>query len=433
MADEPSREPDWARWRRPGPTAAQRRHDVWLALAALAGAVAVTVLISSMGASLWDHGPPLAEQLAWGAALTLPLVARRRFPLTVMVVLGALLVAVQVRQVGDNLVPSVALFLAIFSAGAWGRDRARARWARVAVIVAMFAWLGFGLVKFLVEPAPPFEGAAGPLDPVLATVLYGIGFNLLFFLSAYFFGEMAWVSARRQAELEHRAEQLRRSQEQNTRGAIVAERVRIARDLHDVVAHHVSVMGVQAGAARRVLDRDPDLAREALRTVEDTARTAIGELRGLLGVLRADPDDPPGDAGEKEGEKKGETSSPGLDQLPELAELARSAGLDVAHGVYGEPRPVPEGVALSVYRIVQESLTNVVKHADARKADVRVRFLENSLEVEVSDDGRGPRGTPNRTGFGLVGMRERVAVHGGELEVGPRRDAGYRVRARFPA
>ena len=426
MTDEPPREPAWAQWRRPRPAGAEWRSDLWLALAALVGAVLVAVLINSMGASPWDDGPPLAEQIAWGAALTLPLVARRRYPLTVMVVIGALLIVVQARQVGDNLVPSVALFLAIFSAGAWGQDRTRARWARIAVIVAMFGWLGFGLVKFLLAPVPPFEGAAGPLDPVIASVLYGIGFNLLFFLSAYFFGDMAWESARRQAELEHRAEQLRRSQEQNTRGAIVAERVRIARDLHDVVAHHVSVMGVQAGAARRVLDRDLDLAREALRTVEGTARTAIGELRGLLGVLRADQDEVP--------DKVGETSSPGLDQLPELVELARSAGLDVVHGVYGDPRPVPEGVALSVYRIVQESLTNVVKHADARKADVRVRFLENSLEVEVTDDGRARNGTSSgRAGFGLVGMRERVAVHGGELEAGPRRDAGYRVRARFPA
>ncbi|MGW4113277.1 sensor histidine kinase [Actinosynnema sp. NPDC004786] len=432
MTDERSREdgrgaePDWARWRRPGPTPAQQRHDVWLALAAMACTVVVTVLISSMGASPWDGGPPLVEQFAWGAVLTAPLVARRRFPLVVLLVVAVLFIVAQSRRVGDNLVPSVALFLAMFSAGAWGRDRTRARWARIAVVVGMFAWLGFGLVRFLVEPAPEFARASGPLDPVLASVLYGIGFNLLFFLAAYFFGDMAWVSARRQAELEHRAEELRRSQEQNTRGAIVAERVRIARDLHDVVAHHVSVMGVQAGAARRVLDRDPELARDALRTVEDTARTAIGELRGLLGVLRADPD-------EAVAEAAGETSSPGLDQLPELAEQARSAGLEVVHGVYGDPRPVPEGVALSVYRIVQESLTNVVKHADARKADVRVRFLENSLEVEIADDGRGRGSGAARAGFGLVGMRERVAVHGGELETGPRRDAGYRVRARFPA
>ncbi|WP_367130159.1 sensor histidine kinase [Saccharothrix sp. HUAS TT1] len=420
-------EPEWARWRRPGPTAVQRRHDVWLALAAVAGAVAVTVLVNSMGALVSGGAPALAEQLAWSAAVTVPLVARRRFPLAVVVAVGVVFIVAQARQVGDNLMPSVALFMAIYSAGAWAQDRTRSRWVRLAVVVAMFTWLGIGLVRFLVRPVLPFENAVGPLDPVLASVLYGIGFNVLFFLSAYFFGESAWVSARRQAELEHRAEELRRSQEQNTRGAIIAERVRIARDLHDVVAHHVSVMGVQAGAARRVLDRDPELAREALRTVEETARTAIGELRGLLGVLRAEPD-------EVVPEEAGKTSSPGLEQLPDLAEVARSAGIAVEHGVYGEPRPVPEAVALSVYRIVQESLTNVVKHADARRADVRVRFLEKSLEVEVADDGRGRAGaSTGRVGFGLVGMRERVAVHGGELEAGPRRDAGYRVRARFPA
>ena len=212
------------------------------------------------------------------------------------------------------------------------------------------------------------------------------------------------------------------------RGAVVAERVRIARDLHDVVAHHVSVMGVQAGAARRVLDRDLDLARSTLQTVEDTARTAIGELRGLLGVLRADPAEEPVPVEEGLG---AQTSSPGLEQLPELAAMARSAGLEVEHGVYGEPRPVPEGVALTVYRIVQEALTNVVKHAGAASADVRVRFLEQALEVEVADDGRGAGSGSG--GFGLVGMRERVAVHGGELEAGPRRDGWYRVRARFPA
>ncbi|WP_083752435.1 sensor histidine kinase [Saccharothrix sp. ALI-22-I] len=423
----PVDEPVWSQWRRPRPSPAQQRHDVWLALAVLAGAVSVIVLVNSMGAFSLGDAPTLAEQFAWGAAMTLPLMLRRRFPLVVLLVVGVLFIAAQVRHTGDNVVSAIALLQAIYSAGAWAQDRTRGRWTRIAVIAAMFLWHGVWLVGFLVRPAPPFEDAAGPLDPVLASVLYGIAFNALFFLAAYFFGDMAWVSARRQAELEHRAEQLRRSQEQNTRGAIVAERVRIARDLHDVVAHHVSVMGVQAGAARRVVDRDLDLAREALRTVEDTARTAIGELRGLLGVLRAD-------TVEDVEEVAGETSSPGLDQLPELAAMARSAGLEVDHDVYGEPRPVPQGVALSVYRIVQESLTNVVKHADARKADVRVRFLETSLEVEVADDGRGRAGTSDRkSGFGLVGMRERVAVHGGELEAGPRRDGGYRVRARFPA
>ncbi|SFB63885.1 Signal transduction histidine kinase [Amycolatopsis marina] len=412
----------WSRWRRPLPTAAQQRHDVWLGLAVVAGAMVMTVLVNSMGAFAFGSAPSLTEQFAWGAAVTLPLVLRRRFPLAVLIVVGVLFIAAQARQTGDGLIPSVALFLAIYSVGAWERRRTVARWARVGVIVAMFAWLGVGLVKFLVSPSPEFEGAAGPLDPVLASVLYGIGLNLLFFLTAYFFGNLAWLSARRQAQLEDGAERLRRSQEQNTHGAIVAERVRIARDLHDVVAHHVSVMGVQAGAARRVFDGDADFARSTLATIEETARTAIGELRGLLGVLREEPEPP-----------EPRSASPGLDQLPDLVAAARSTGLDVNYGVYGEHRAVPDAVAVSAYRVVQEALTNVVKHARARAADVRVRFLDAELEIEVTDDGLGEVGVAERTGgFGLVGMRERVAVHGGRLEAGPRQGGGYRVRAGFP-
>ena len=380
----------------------------------------MTVLVNSMGAFALGKPPHLGEQVAWGVALTVPLVVRRRYPLVVLVVVGVLFIAAQARQIGDNFVPSIVLFLAIFTAGGWAPDRRRAVFVRVGLVVAMFAWLGFGLVRFLVGPVRDYEHAAGPLDPVLASVLYGIGFNLLYFLSSYFFGELAWLSARRLAELEFRTDQLRLSQEQNTRGAIVAERMRIARDLHDVVAHHVSVMGIQAGAARRVLDTDHDLARTSLETVEKTARTAIGELRSLLGVLRADPE-PAEDV----------TAAPGLEQLPDLVETARSTGLEVGHGTYGEPRPVPPGVALSAYRVVQEALTNVVKHAGASKADVRVRFLATALEVEVTDDGKG-RAAAAGGGFGLVGMRERVSVHGGEFEAGPRRGAGYLVRASLP-
>lgn len=195
--------------------------------------------------------------------------------------------------------------------------------------------------------------------------------------------------------------------------------MRIARDLHDVVAHHVSVMGIQASAARRVLDRDHELAGSALRTVEETARTAISELRGLLGVLRSEPD-----TGEDH------EASPGLAQLPDLVAATRSAGLDVRYGEYGEPRPVPDSVAMTAYRVAQEALTNVVRHSGARSAELRVRFLENSLEIEVTDDGHG--GSPS-SGFGLIGMRERTAVHDGEFEAGPRRDGGFLVRASLPA
>ncbi len=411
----------WQRWRRPRPTPAEQRQDILLALAVLAIALSMTVLVNSMGAFLLGPAPSLLEQFIWGVVLTAPLAVRRRFPLAVLLVIGVLFIVAQWRQVGDNFVPSVTLFLAIYTVGAWEPNRALARWSRVGVIATMFAWLGFGLVAFLVEPAPTFEDAAGPLDPVLSSVLYNIGFNLMYFLSAYFFGNLAWLSARRKAELEHNAAELRRSQERNTHGAIVAERVRIARDLHDVVAHHVSVMGVQAGAARRVLDTDPELSRAALQTVEETARTAIGELRGLLGVLRA----------EDQPEAEPLSGTPGLDQLSDLVSTARSTGLQVEHGVYGDPRPVPDGVALSAYRVVQEALTNVVRHAGAHKADVRVRYLDTTLEVEITDDGRGRGGRPT-TGFGLLGMRERVAVHGGELEAGPRRGTGFRVRASLP-
>ncbi|ANZ43186.1 histidine kinase [Lentzea guizhouensis] len=404
-------------WRRPGPTPAQRRRDIGVAVLVLLAGVEFTVLVDSMGAYPFLNPPGLPAQVAWTAALSLPLVVRRRFPLAVMLLVSVLFLAAQWNQAGDSLVSSGVLFLAIFTVGAWERNRLVARWSRIGVIGVMFLWLGFNLVRFLLGPDVPSDKMDGPMDPVLARVLYGLEFNIFFFVFAYVVGEMAWTAARRQAQLEFQADELRRSQEQNVRGAIAAERMRIARDLHDVVAHHVSVMGIQAGAARRVLDSDPVLARDALQTVEKTARTAISELRGLLGVLRADAE-------------SDFQAAPGLDDLPELLETARSAGLEVSHGVYGDPREVPSAVAVSAYRVVQEALTNVVKHSGASHVDVRMRFLDSALELEVADDGRG-RST-GESGFGLVGMRERVAVHGGTLEAGPRRSSGYLVRASLP-
>jgi signal transduction histidine kinase len=375
----------------------------------------MTVLTDSMGVQ--HSSPVLIEQFSWGVALTLPLVVRRRFPLAVLLVIGVLFIAAQARRVDDNFVPSLALFIAVYTVGAWERNRTAARWSRIIVILVMFGWLAYSAFMVAAQP-PDFPNAGGLLSPLLASVVYGTLFNLLYFAGAYLFGNTAYLAARREYELKQRAEELRLSQEQNTRGAIVAERVRIARDLHDVVAHHVSVMGVQAGAARRILDKDIGLAREALQTVEQTARVAIGELRGLLGVLRAEDSDTP------------ETQMPGLERMSELVSSAETAGIEVEYGVFGEPWPVPEAVAVSAYRVVQEALTNVVKHADARSASVRMRYLTHALEVEVTDDGRGGGKTAN--GFGLLGMRERVAVHSGELEAGPRRDGGYRVRVSFP-
>lgn len=413
-------EPDWSRWRRPRPTAVEQRRDVWVALAVLAFAMCMLVLINSIGAFAFGDAPSLAEQLAWGVALCVPLAVRRRYPLAVVIVVSVLFIAAQERHIGDNTTPSVVLFLAVYTVGAWEQNRVVALWSRTGVIVVMFGWLAVAFAEAWIAPRPEYEAAAGPLDPFLAAVLLNVFINIVYFLTAYWFGNTSWLSARRQAQLEYQTDELRQSQERNMTGAIIAERLRIARDLHDVVAHHVSVMGVQAGAARRVLDKDPELAREALQTVEQTARSAIGELRGLLGVLRAD-----------EQPVVTHAASPGLEQLDELVTSARATGLEVRHGVYGEPRPVPDGVALSAYRVVQEALTNVVKHAAARNAEVRVRYLDQALEIEVTDDGVGPTRAVGG-GFGLVGMRERVAVHGGELEAGPRRDVGYRVRASLP-
>ncbi|AYY14833.1 sensor histidine kinase [Actinobacteria bacterium YIM 96077] len=430
----------WQRWQRPRPSPEELRKDVWVAALVMAGALVATVLVNSMGALAFGDAPALAEQLAWGVALTAPLAVRRRFPVLVALIVAGLFIAAQARHVGDNFVPSLALFLAIYSLGAWGADRVVARWVRVGIIVAMFGWLGFGMTETLMSPAPDFDGAAGPLDPLLAMTVHTIGFNLLFFLGAYFFGNIAWESARRQHELRVQGDQLRRSQMENARQAVTAERLRIARDLHDVVAHHVSVMGVQAAAARRVFDSDHNLARKSLDAVESTARTAIGELRGLLGVLRAEAHDD--GAGERAGEGDGpHVSAPGLEEIEDLLQETRGTGLRVEYSTFGEPRPVPEAVALTAYRIVQEALTNTVRHAGASEVDVRVRYLDRLLEVEVSDDGRGaavepePAGHRERSdagGLGLVGMRERVAVHEGELEVGARRGGGFRVRARLP-
>jgi signal transduction histidine kinase len=416
-------EPDWSRWRRPRPAPAELRRDIWVALAVFVVALMMIVLINSTGAFAFDTVPSLGEQFAWGAGLSLPLAVRRRFPVAVLIVISVMFIAAQANHIGDNTTPSVALFLSVYTVGAWERSRPAAVWSRIGVIVVMFGWLVASLIRDISAPVGDFDDAAGPLDPLVAAVLLNLLINVVYFLAAYLFGNMAWLSARRQAELTNRTELLRESQEQNMRGAIVAERLRIARDLHDVVAHHVSVMGVQAGAARRALDKDPALSRTALQSVEETARTAIGELRGLLGVLRAEEPTEDDDTF---------PAARGLDHLTELVSSARSAGLDVRHGVYGEPRPVPDGVALSAYRVVQEALTNVVKHAGARSAEVRVRYLDSALEVEVTDDGRGRGEPPGGGGLGLVGMRERIAVHGGELEAGPRRDVGYRVRASLP-
>jgi signal transduction histidine kinase len=409
-------------WRRPGPTAEQRRNDVFVGVAVAALAQLNLVLATSAGMFVTGPPPSRLEQIVWPLAVTLPLAVRRRWPTAAAIVISAAFIAAQIRHAPEQQVSNGALYIAIYTLGAWGRDRARARWVRIAIIVAMFAWLAVAVGRDVADlPADAFADAAGPLEPLLAAIAGGVLLNALFFGFAYYFGETAWISARRRHQLEVQAEELRRLAAEAGERAVMGERVRIARELHDVVAHHVSVMGVQASATRRVLDRDPAKARAALAAVEQSARTAVEELRRMLNLLRATggPEERP--------------SGSGVDHLEELVANARDAGLTATLGVYGEPVPLPDSLSQAVYRIVQEAVTNTIKHANASMIDVRVRYHAAELELDVTDDGRGaPPGAPAGVGLGLIGMRERVAAHEGTVEARSREGGGYRVRARFP-
>jgi len=226
------------------------------------------------------------------------------------------------------------------------------------------------------------------------------------------------------AELEARAARLEREREEKAERAVLDERTRIARELHDVIAHNVSVMVVQASAGEELFDSDPQRARESLSAVASTGRAALAELRRLLGVTRAEEDD---------AQRASYTPQPGIDHLDELLRQVRETGLAVELSVLGEPRALPEGVGLCAYRIVQEALTNTLKHADASHAAVRVRYVADALELQVLDDGGGAAAVNGESsGHGLIGMRERVALFGGELFTRSRDGHGYEVRARIP-
>jgi len=231
------------------------------------------------------------------------------------------------------------------------------------------------------------------------------------------------------AAMEERARYLAETRDEEARRRVAEERLRIARDLHDSVAHSMASISVQAGVGAHVLDERPDDARAALLAIKHASGEALAELRATLGMLRSD------DAAPRE-------PTAGLDRLPALVESSRAAGLPVDVVVEGEARPLPPAVDTAAFRIVQESLTNVIRHAGPARATVAVRHGDDGIEIEVTDDGRGDTGGANHGagegngadagGHGLVGMRERVALLGGELVAGNRPAGGYRVQVRFP-
>jgi signal transduction histidine kinase len=243
--------------------------------------------------------------------------------------------------------------------------------------------------------------------------------NIPIFVLPWAIGDSVQTRRKYLANLEERAASLEREREERDRWAVDNERARIARELHDVVAHHVGVMVVQAGAARSVLADQPDDARQAILAIENTGRDALGELRRLVGFLRDD----------ESTATRG--PQPGVGELRGLIDTMREAGVATQLEIEGTPVTLPPAIGLCVYRVVQEALTNTLKHADADHASVRLRYEPSALTVEIEDDGRETVG-PGNGGHGLAGMRERVALFGGDLEVGPRTDGGFAVRATLP-
>jgi signal transduction histidine kinase len=321
---------------------------------------------------------------------------RRRYPL--MVVPGVLAPWFALSFTYPETDPTYAFFavlVAIFTAAAYNELRP--------------ALLALGLVLAFFAVGAAVDSTSGASDVV---------FISFFVIGAWLLGRALRGRTRYASALEAHAERLEFDRDAQARAAVVVERARIARELHDVIAHSISVMVLQAGGVRRRLGDEQARERTALETVESTGREALGELRLLLGMLRAgdEPSDP----------------QRGLAHIDELVASVRAAGLDVTLDVTGDPGSLPRALDLSAYRIVQEALTNVLKHAGAGQARVTVRRGLRRLELEIVDDGAGRAAANGDAGHGLVGMQERVAMFGGTFEAAARPEGGFAVHARLP-
>jgi signal transduction histidine kinase len=367
------------------------------------GLIVVGLVIGVVGAVVNERDNkidgPLWFDVVAVVAIMAPLFARRRYPfgapLATALVLG-LVSFVDERLVPELFVPFLAGVAASILFGLLPeRRQAIAGWV---VVVAM--------VGIVVHNDP--KGAAG--DYIWVTIWFTI---------AWIVG-WAFVGQSRQAqEARERALRAEREREERARLAVAEERARIARELHDVVGHSVSVMTVQASAVRRLLEPEQEREREALLIVEQTGREAMAEMRRMVGVLRR-PEEAPALA-----------PQPSLEHLDKLVEQARESGLPVTLKIEGDAVRLPAGVDLTAYRLVQEGLTNALKHARAQHAEVLVRYSNGFVELSVTDDGSGDGGGDSG-GHGLVGMRERISVYGGNLEAGPRPEGGFRLRATLP-
>ncbi|MFG3702142.1 sensor histidine kinase [Micromonospora sp. NPDC047620] len=386
-----------------GPKAWLRRHPLAADALLAVGLVGAEIVFAFLTPR--EYWPPhLLAALAWSPVCAAPVALRRVAPWPAV----AAAVATLALPVLLDLTPAAQglTFLVLTYTVAATRP------LRTAVAAALALWLPAAVANTI-----------APLDGVVEGVssAYLVVNNLLTGAVSYSVGRA--VHGRRAATeaLRERARAAEENQRSVAEQAVADERRRIARELHDVVAHHVSVMGVLATGARRVLPKDPDAADEAIATIEATSRATLREMRRLLDVLRTDAE-PAADL----------APQPGLAGIEALVDQVREAGLPVTLRIEGTPGALEEGVALTLYRIAQEALTNALKHAGTATAEVRLTFDEGAVGVEVADTGRGPGPGGDRIGHGLVGMRERVALYGGVLRTGARPGGGFRVSARIP-
>jgi len=382
------------------------RHRLWSlaraywfdGLVVVGAAVGVVEVVLTQNVEDGPLGPLWFDVLAI-LGMTLPLLARRRFPFGAPVASGVVFAAASFVD-GQLVAHGVVTFLtaiAVFVLFGLLRNKTQA-----------VAGLGFALgVAAIVERNQPGGSASD------------FGFGALVFGIAWAIGFAIGRKLQEAADVKERLARVERERLERARSAVEEERARIARELHDVVGHSVSVMTVQAAAARRLLKPHQEEEREALLVVEQTGREALAEMRRMVGVLRR-PEEAPALA-----------PQPSLEHLDKLVAHTRERGLPVELRIEGKAEALPPGLDLTAYRLVQEGLTNAIKHARAGKAQVVVRYGDGHVELIVTDDGAGG-GDGDSGGHGLVGMRERVSVYGGELEAGPQPGGGYRLRARLP-
>lgn len=380
--------------------------------------VLAVALFGALAAGLWFYPPEFGEhyEFGWaayilGALLTLPLAWRRRAPSTVGAIVLVAMVGFRVLQAGEVIVSSISWFLAYYGVGAFGTGRTR----HVLRGVNIAAFAGLYVFTWVLIAGDPELVALLPLVRVMMALDAGL------LLAGWVMGERSRAARVRTQELAQRTAELEIERERNAQQAVTAERLRIAREFHDVLGHHVSVIGIQAAGARRVLQTDPRRAEQALEVIEQASRQAVTEMQRALALLREEDDPAP------------RRSAP-LSSVEDVIDDLRVAGLTITTQI-DVPERLPSSVGLAATRIVQEALTNTLRHAGAdASAWVRIARRDGELEVEVADDGRGQRHEPciMGGGRGLVGLRERVELHQGTFHAGPRPGGGFLVRAHLP-